>query len=51
MSVLIKGGTVVTHADNYRADVLCVDGKNPRHRHRSGVPSGCGTNRCRRTNW
>ena len=27
MSVLIKGGTVVTADQTLRADVLCVDGK------------------------
>ena len=27
MSVLIKGGTVVTADQTYRADVLCADGK------------------------
>ncbi|WP_280538979.1 dihydropyrimidinase [Chromohalobacter sp. 11-W] len=27
MTILIRGGTVVTHDDTYRADVLCVDGK------------------------
>jgi len=27
MSVLIKGGTVVTHEQRFRADVYCVDGK------------------------
>ena len=37
MSLLIKGGTVVTHADTYRADVLCVDG-NPCDWHRSRCP-------------
>lgn len=27
MSLLIRGGTVVTHSDSYRADILCADGK------------------------
>lgn len=27
MTILIRGGTVVTHDATYRADVLCVDGK------------------------
>ena len=27
MSLLIRGGTVVTHDQSYRADVYCVDGK------------------------
>ena len=27
MSVLIKGGTIVTAEHTYRGDVLCVDGK------------------------
>ncbi|MCK0713956.1 dihydropyrimidinase [Chromohalobacter sarecensis] len=27
MTILIRGGTVVTHDDIYRADVLCVDGR------------------------
>ena len=27
MSLLIRGGTVVTHADSYRADILCADGR------------------------
>ena len=27
MSVLIKGGTVVTAEQTFRADVLCADGK------------------------
>ena len=26
MTILIKGGTIVTHDDTYRGDVLCVDG-------------------------
>ncbi|SDM26400.1 dihydropyrimidinase [Modicisalibacter muralis] len=27
MTILIRGGTVVTHDETYRADVLCIDGK------------------------
>ncbi|HBS17860.1 MAG TPA: dihydropyrimidinase, partial [Halomonas sp.] len=41
MSLLIKGGTVVTHADTYRADVLCVDGKIHAIGTDLDVPEGC----------
>ncbi len=27
MTLLIRGGTVVTDSDTYRADILCDDGK------------------------
>ena len=32
MSVLIKGGTVVTADQTFRGDVLCADGKIVAHR-------------------
>ena len=41
MSLLIKGGTVVTHADTHRADVLCVDGKIHAIGTDLDVPEGC----------
>ncbi|BBI64585.1 hypothetical protein HSBAA_58910 [Vreelandella sulfidaeris] len=43
MSLLIKGGTVVTHANTYRADVLCVDGKIHAIGTDLDVPAGCET--------
>ncbi len=28
MSLLIRGATVITHDESYRADVLCAEGLN-----------------------
>ena len=41
MSVLIKGGTVVTADDTFRADVLCTDGKIQVVGDNIDPPSGC----------
>jgi len=41
MSVLIKGGTVVTADQTFRADVLCVDGKIASIAKEIDTPSGC----------
>ncbi|MCG8337787.1 MAG: dihydropyrimidinase [Proteobacteria bacterium] len=43
MSVLIKGGTVVTAEQTVRADVLCVDGKIKEIAENISSPSGCET--------
>ncbi len=43
MSVLIKGGTVVTAEQTVRADVLCVDGKIKEIAENLSSPSGCET--------
>ncbi|WP_148254548.1 dihydropyrimidinase [Aidingimonas lacisalsi] len=41
MSVLIKGGTVVTDSDTYRADVLCANGTVQAIGKDLDVPAGC----------
>ncbi|EWG98048.1 hypothetical protein Q427_32635 [Halomonas sp. BC04] len=41
MSVLIRGGTVVTHSDTYRADILCDDGKIQAIGADIAPPAGC----------
>jgi len=40
MSLLIRGGTVVTHEQSFRADVYCVDGKIAAIGEDLDVPSG-----------
>ncbi|GGY00980.1 D-hydantoinase/dihydropyrimidinase [Litchfieldella qijiaojingensis] len=41
MTLLIRGGTVVTHEESYRADVLCDDGKIQAIGENLDVPAGC----------
>ncbi|MWV17827.1 dihydropyrimidinase [Pseudomonas sp. L-22-4S-12] len=40
MQLLIRGGTVVTHEESFRADVLCVDGRIAALGTDLGVPGG-----------
>lgn len=41
MSLLIRGATVVTHEESYRADVLCANGLIQAIGENLETPSGC----------